>query len=131
MSVSNPFFLTKSTSLTGLIVSIVILRQGIELLLGAWGDLTDAGVSAKTRHSLQQTLQPLVSNSEKGSLLLDIRDIRARRAGSQMFVDLTAYVEGNITVRESSALDQKITRTLKAARSEIAEVRVKFQTKSA
>ncbi|EEB87482.1 hypothetical protein MPER_15154, partial [Moniliophthora perniciosa FA553] len=43
----------------GFVVSMVILQQGVQLLLGAWGDLTDAGVSAKTRDSLKRTLDPL------------------------------------------------------------------------
>lgn len=44
-----------------------------------------------------------------------------------MFVDLTATVSGEMNVRDASALDEKITQTLKNARKEITDVRVKFQ----
>ncbi|KAG5648510.1 hypothetical protein DXG03_003121 [Asterophora parasitica] len=109
----------------GLLVSFVILRQGLDLLLGAWGDLTDAGVAPKTRRSIERTLSPLLNDT--GSHLHAIQDLRARRSGSRMFVDLTASVSGTLSVHDASSLDDKITRTLKEARKEIAEVRVKFQ----
>ncbi|KAF8236447.1 CDF-like metal transporter [Tricholoma matsutake] len=114
----------------GLLVSIVILRQGLDLLLGAWGDLTDAGVSPKTRRSLERALNPLLSNSSLSfskPALLDIRDIRARRSGSLMFVDLTASVSGQMNVHDASVLEVRITQALKEARKEITEVRIKFE----
>lgn len=43
-----------------------------------------------------------------------------------MFVDLTADVSGTLSVEDASLLDDKITETLKKARREIGEVRVKF-----
>ncbi|KAF8070521.1 CDF-like metal transporter [Lyophyllum atratum] len=111
----------------GLLVSFVILRQGLDLLIGAWGDLTDAGVPPKTRRSIERSLKPLLSSSNPASPLLNVRDLQARRSGSLMFVDLTAVVPGRMSVRDASVLDETIARTLKAARKEIAEVRVKFQ----
>ena len=44
-----------------------------------------------------------------------------------MFVDLTASVSGQMSVYAASALEMKITQTLKEARKEIAEVRIKFE----
>ncbi|RDB25421.1 Mitochondrial metal transporter 2 [Hypsizygus marmoreus] len=114
----------------GLLVSLVILQQGLGLLGGAWGDLTDAGVSSKTRHAIERTLKPLLphsTSSAEASALLGIQNLRARRSGSLMFVDLTATVSGSMSVQDASELDAKITRTLKEARKEITEVRVKFR----
>lgn len=117
----------------GLLVSIVILQQGIGLLAGAWGDLTDAGVSSRTRQSLERALKPLISSSSPTEIhtpaILGIHELRARRAGSLMFVDLTAEVQGTLTVGQASTLDEKIMRTLKEAKTEITEVRVKFVAK--
>ncbi|KAJ6587004.1 mitochondrial iron ion transporter [Mycena vulgaris] len=115
----------------GLLVSIVILRQGVSLLYGAWGDLTDAGVSLRTRQALKQTLDPLLAASSSPSSLpslLAIRHVRGRRAGSLIFVDLTAEVPKTLTMHDASLLEEKITRTLKETRKEVTEVRVKFQT---
>ncbi|KAG5719817.1 hypothetical protein E4T56_gene7213 [Termitomyces sp. T112] len=111
----------------GLLVSFVILRQGLDLLSGAWGDLTDAGVSPKTRRSIEHKLNPLIHSTTSPSALLSVCDLRARRSGSLLFVDLTATVSRTTTVHETSILDDKITKTLKEARKEISEVRVKFQ----
>ncbi|KAH9485449.1 putative metal transporter [Psilocybe cubensis] len=119
----------------GLIVSVVIFRQGFGLLAGAWGDLTDAGVSPRTKQSLSKVLEPLLDKSSKPSetalpSLLSIHHLRARHAGSLMFVDLTAEVKGSITVTQATALEEKIEKTLKAARKEITEVRVTFRPSS-
>ncbi|KAG6842189.1 hypothetical protein C0991_001682 [Blastosporella zonata] len=111
----------------GLLVSFVILRQGLELLFGAWGDLTDAGVPPKTQRSIERKLNPLLNSTASSSSLLGIHDLRARRSGSLLFVDLTAMVSPTMSVCDTSALDEKITRTLKEARKEITEVRIKFK----
>lgn len=111
----------------GLLVSFVILRQGSGLLFGAWGDLTDAGVPSVTRRSIEQELKPIIHSTSSPSSLLGVRDLRARRSGSLLFVDLTARVSPTMTVHETSILDEKIMRTLKEARREITEVRVKFE----
>ncbi|KAJ6593980.1 cation efflux family-domain-containing protein [Mycena capillaripes] len=115
----------------GLLVSIVILQQGVGLLYGAWGDLTDAGIPLETRQALKRTLEPLFAASASPTStpsLLAIRHLRGRRAGSLIFVDLTAEVPKTLTVHDATLLEEKIAQTLKAARKEIAEVRVKFQT---
>ena len=126
-------------------VSIIILRQGFDLLKGAWGDLTDAGVSPRTRQSLMTILEPLVDKptltvthhqhetnflNQSSPSLLSIQHLRARRSGSLMFVDLTAEVSGSVTVTQASTLEEKITRTLKKAKKEITEVRVTFKPRS-
>ncbi|KAL0072445.1 mitochondrial metal transporter [Marasmius tenuissimus] len=113
----------------GLVVSFVILQQGTSLLMGAWGDLTDAGVSAKMIQKLKRTLEPLRSDSSPLSpaIINNITDLRARRAGSLLYVDLTAEVPGTLTVEQLSALEEEILATMKAKRREVAEVRVKFR----
>ncbi|EDR08788.1 CDF-like metal transporter [Laccaria bicolor S238N-H82] len=114
----------------GLLVSMVILKQGFDLLRGAWGDLTDAGVSPRKRKLLLKTLQPFIPDSWESSscpTLISFDHLRARRAGSLMFVDVTAKVSDDMTVIQASAWEDEITRTLKAAHKEITEVRVKFE----
>lgn len=124
-------------------MSVVILQQGFSLLAGAWGDLTDAGVPARTRKSLRKVLEPLIDKTGSTHLtngkntdhvalppLRAVQDIRARRAGSMMFVDLTAEVPGSISISQSAALEQKIESVLKGARKEISEVHVTFRPTS-
>jgi len=130
--------LTLCWGLVGLLVSIVILQQGLGLFIGAFGDLTDAGISQRTHRALTHVLEPLTSppsssspqtptTPQTHSPLLAIHTLRAKRAGSLMFVDLTADVPPSLSVRETSELERKITKTLMEARREIVEVRVRFR----
>lgn len=122
----------------GLLVSFLIIQQGWGLTLTALQQLTDAGVSAKTRESLYRTLQPLLPSSPHADTpssgqrewhtenLLAVKDLRAMRAGALMFVDLVAEVPNTLTVEQTSALEEQIVRALKKERKEISEVRIKF-----
>lgn len=107
-------------------MAVVILKQSWGLLYSTWGELTDAGVSKSTRQSLQRIVQPLVQT--ESSPLLGVTDIRARKAGSLMFVDLTAIVPKELSMLDVQRLDEEITETLKKERKEVAEVRIKFHT---
>ncbi|KAK7472803.1 mitochondrial metal transporter [Stygiomarasmius scandens] len=112
----------------GLLVSFVILQQGIGLFVGAWGDLTDAGVSAQTRDSLQRTLEPILANRDASlPSVLSISGLRARRAGSLLYVDLVAQVPSDSTVKDLVVLENQILATMKEKRKEVTEVRVKFE----
>ncbi len=125
VSISSSFSRTAFSHVLGLLVSIVILRQGVGFLVGSWADLTDASVSSKTRQSLQRTLDRVVDPSATAPVLA-IRNLRARHAGSLIYVDLVADVPSTLTVTETASVEDKICHTLMTARKEVAEVRVKF-----
>lgn len=123
----------------GVVVSFVILKQGLHLFGGAFTELTDAGISVNSQQKLLHVLSPLLSSPSSSSSsvkfgnglhdtteLLAVRHLRAKRAGSMMYVDLTADVPSNMSVLATSKLEVKISQTLKEARKEISEVRVKF-----
>jgi len=128
----------------GLLVSLVILRQGMVLFGGAFGELTDRGVSPKTQRILTRALNsllPVPSTSTESavkdshthshgiplpSVLLGIHDLRAMRAGATMFVDVVADVSPAMTMRDAVVIERNITEKLRGARREISEVRVKF-----
>ncbi|KAG8708675.1 hypothetical protein FRC09_001096, partial [Ceratobasidium sp. 395] len=80
--------------LGGMLVSLLILQQGASLTWGAFGDFTDAGVPLSTRLELTSLISPLVAPGG----LLGVRNVRAVRSGSVMFVDLTADVPADMTV---------------------------------
>jgi divalent metal cation (Fe/Co/Zn/Cd) transporter len=100
-------------------------------------DLSDKSVSPRTQQSLLEALEPMTRRSTNGPSPngsshhtdLSISSLRARRAGSLMFVDLIATVPGSITIKETTELEDKIQDTLKNARREIKEVRVTFRPK--
>ena len=113
----------------GFLVSLLILQQGVSIMGGSFRELTDAGVSPRTHQSMTRALQPLVAASPAttGPAVLAISELRARRAGALTFVDLTAAVPRTLSVADTASLEEKITRTLKEARKEVAEVRVRFR----
>ncbi|KAF9529393.1 cation efflux family-domain-containing protein [Crepidotus variabilis] len=136
--------------LGGLLVSAVIFRQGYGLFAETLGDLTDAGVSPRTKQALLKALTPFTESQSNGSTShthnhnhddphsnhnglshplppIFVSDLRARRAGSLLFVDLTARIPGTITVSQASSLEEQIEHTLKTARKEIKEVRITFK----
>ncbi|KIP08469.1 hypothetical protein PHLGIDRAFT_18915 [Phlebiopsis gigantea 11061_1 CR5-6] len=124
--------------LGGLLVSVLIMQQGWGITMSSFKQLTDAGVSAKTKSSLLLALQPLLPSASRTlpqgaaapraeQLLLGVEDLRATRAGSLMFVDLTAKVPQSLSVSDTSALENRISRTLKEAKKEVSEVRVRFE----
>ncbi|KII92111.1 hypothetical protein PLICRDRAFT_103756 [Plicaturopsis crispa FD-325 SS-3] len=122
----------------GVLVSILILRQSWGVLVGALGDLTDASVAPSTQRAMAKVLEPLLPHhSSTASIsqsqidnhtedLLAIRYLRAKRAGSHVTVDLTADVPRSLDIARASMLEEKIAETLRAARKEIRDVRVKF-----
>jgi len=117
----------------GLLVSAVILQQGYALLRVALRELMDAGVSERTLVALHQALQPLVSSGKStGAItngqtdLLHITDLRAKRSGTNMLVDLTAHVPSHLSISRVSEIEESIKAALAAKRSEVKEVRVKF-----
>lgn len=113
-------------------MSFIILWQGVGLLGGAFAELTDAGISRGSRDKLLHALEPLVhrattsGDATDGSRLLAIKDLRAKRAGSLIDVDVTVDVAHTISVLATSELEGRITQLLKDTRSEVSEVRVKF-----
>lgn len=113
----------------GILVSLVILKQGFDLLRGAWGDLTDAGVSRRKQESIQKTLTPLLRTGidDTTRMLISVDNLRARRAGSVLFVDLVAKVDASLSVAQTAQLEDKITKTIQKAKKEVAEVKVRFE----
>ncbi|KAI0063593.1 cation efflux protein [Artomyces pyxidatus] len=117
----------------GFLVSIVILRQGFSIFSGAFRELTDAGASPATLRTLSQALHTLTPQAStttpasSSSYILGFHELRARRAGSQLFVDFTASVPGTLSVGRLTELEHRIEDVLKTARKDVKEVRVRYK----
>ena len=125
--------------LSGILVSVLIVKQSWGVLADGFHQLTDGGVSPRTRQSLIDALAPLLPEPGAPPLgpsaaqveahtenLLGIRELRAMRVGGAMFVDLVADVPRTLSVGATSALEAQIVSALKGARREVKEVRVRF-----
>ncbi|KAI9442353.1 CDF-like metal transporter [Lactarius indigo] len=103
-----------------LIVSFVIFGQGLSVLKGAFWEMTDASVSKSILQSLSRPLDRLVEDPRWSTDLLHVHDLRARRAGSQLFVDFSAGVPGN----------KEMVAALKAERKDVKEVHAAEQERT-
>lgn len=111
---------------TGLLVSVVILQQGLSIFKGAFWEMTDASAPEPVLRSLSRSLDKLREDPHLDSSFLHFRDLRARRAGSHLFVNLSVGVPGVLTAFQLSQLEKQIFATLKAERKDVKEVQVQF-----
>lgn len=109
--------------LGGMLVSLLIFQQGASLTWTAFGDFTDAGVPVETRKELHSLVKPLLV-SPAPHTLLGVRNVRAVRSGSVMFVDLTADVPATMTVLDAHEVERRVRDAIMESRSEVKEVRV-------
>ncbi|KAB5590744.1 Iron ion transporter [Ceratobasidium theobromae] len=109
--------------LGGMLVSLLILQQGVSLCWTAFGDFTDAGVPLETRRELGSLVKPLLV-SPAPHTLLGIRNVRAVKSGSLMFVDLTADVPAGMTVLDAHEVEKRVRDAIMESRTEVKEVRV-------
>lgn len=114
----------------GLVVSLVIFRQGLSILKGAFWEMTDASAPDSVLQSLSRSLNRLVEDPSLSTCLLHVHDLRARRAGSQLFVSVSAGVPGNVTASQLNQLEKEMVAALKAERKDVKEVHVRFEVVS-
>lgn len=107
----------------GILVALVILKQGAQLFAGAFGELTDAGVKPKTRKQLYGALRTLAEECEE---VKGVEEVRAMRSGALLFVDVRVRVPKELTMGHASMLEQRVKDALTAVRQDVFEVRVKF-----
>ena len=76
-----------------LVVAIIILRVSWRIILPAFSELADSGVS-------QKDLEMITSVANQIDGVQRIESVRTRRLGNGIYVDLHAQVEGEISVRD-------------------------------
>ncbi|VDB87487.1 unnamed protein product [Peniophora sp. CBMAI 1063] len=106
----------------GLVVSAVIIRQGAQIFAGAFKEITDASASAPTLRTLERSLDSLTHAQS----ILGVDSLRARRAGSHLFVDLNARVRPEVSAGTLAHLEESIAGAIKEARKDVKEVAVRF-----
>jgi len=112
--------------LGGLLVSAVIMRQGGSIFAGAFKEMTDASAPAPTLRAIEKALDPLLLPEGSGTEILGVDRLRARRAGSQLFVDLSARVRPEMSAVALAVLEERVAAAVKAARKDVKEVAVRF-----
>jgi divalent metal cation (Fe/Co/Zn/Cd) transporter len=115
---------------TGLLVSVVILQQGLAIFKGAFWEMTDASAPEPIIRSLSHSLDKLLEDPHLKTSVLHMGGLRARRAGSHLFVNLSIGVPGDLSALQLDQLEKRIVAALKADRKDVKEVHVQFEVTS-
>lgn len=103
----------------------MILISGVNIFGGAIGELMDASISDSTLNVYSTILDG--QSSHLAPALAGIRHIRGVRSGGTVFVDVDVEVASTATAQDVIGIAQRLEETLRGARKEVKEVRVKFE----
>ena len=92
--------------------------------------MTDASAPESVIRSLSHSLDKLRENEGLVISSLHFYGLRARRAGSHLFVDVSARVPGDLMATQLDRLEKQIVAALKAERKDVKEVQVQFKVTS-
>jgi cation diffusion facilitator family transporter len=98
----------------GLVVALFILHMGYEIFMEAVNELMD-----KVDDELYQQIREVVCTSEG---IIDIRDLRVRSHGPDIFIDLRVVVEDELSVVEGHKISRRTEERIKDSISNIQEI---------
>ncbi len=87
--------------LAGFMVSIIIIKVGIELFIQGYNELMDISIEEEKLHRL---INKIISHNE----ILNINKIRTRKHGSKVFVEIKVCVNPDFTVRKGHIISQAV-----------------------
>lgn len=87
--------------IAAIVVSILIIKVGVELYIKAVRGLVDESADDKTLLRIEE----LIFSVEE---VKDIKDLKTRIFGNKIFVDIEILVDGNITVREGHDIAEEV-----------------------
>jgi cation diffusion facilitator family transporter len=103
-----------------LIVSVMILKAAWDITKPALSELIDVGASHQDTHRIIE-----ISRSVSG--VISVHRVRTRRSGAGLFVDLHAFVDGNIPVHAGHVIATQLQRKLIVEGPGVADVVVHIE----
>lgn len=98
-----------------IVVGAMIVKAGIGFAWEAMRELMDEGLASEEVAAIRATLQATPG-------VIDIHDLRTRRMGHRVLVDVHLQVDGDITVREGHAIGESARHRAIAAHPEVLDV---------
>lgn len=92
-------------SVIAMVVAVLLIRMGVEVLRKTTRDLMDA--------TCEEEELVIVGVLEKNQDLLEYHDLRTRRSGTTVFMDVHICIDGNKTVSEGQGIVAKVEEELK------------------
>jgi len=94
-------------SVIALVVAVLLIRMGVDVLRKTTRDLMDA--------SCEDEEMVIVGVLEKNQDLLEYHDLRTRRSGTTVFMDVHVCIDGKRTISEGQGIVAKVEEELRAA----------------
>lgn len=91
--------------LAGFVVSIFVMKAGVRLFHTAYEELMDAALPMNMLNKIKD-----LSNQIEG--IKNIKDIKGRKMGIDIFVDMTIEVDRHMTVEEAHLITAKVRRNV-------------------
>ncbi|HKK99574.1 MAG TPA: cation diffusion facilitator family transporter [Desulfotignum sp.] len=103
-----------------IVVSVFIIKAGIDILGGSIAELVDAGMS-------QQEMARIRTLIEDIPHVRGVHRLRSRKTGGAFFIDLHLAVDGGITVQQGHDISETVKQTIMANKPHIIEVMVHLE----
>ncbi len=107
--------------LAGIVVALMIARAGFDILREAIGDLMDAGLDDKALQKYEEMVSAIPG-------VVSVHDMRTRRAGGEVFVDLHILVNPEASVTEGHHIGEMVRQCLIHEIEDIQDVLVHVDT---
>ncbi|EGZ22807.1 hypothetical protein PHYSODRAFT_310551 [Phytophthora sojae] len=112
--------------LAGIAVGGIILKMGAEMGWDATKELCDAKLPDMTIRSLEKAVDEVVGNSNGD--VLSVRQLRSRRVGRHIHVDLTLVVDDAASVHRAVEWKQKVKGAIKHRMPRVKDIVVEIAT---
>jgi cation diffusion facilitator family transporter len=103
-----------------ILVSVFIIKVGIDILGDSLAELTDKGMSPKDRTEIQILIQSIAH-------VQGTHRIRSRKIGGSFFLDLHLEVDGQMSVRQGHEISETVRQTLMARYPKVIDVMVHLE----
>lgn len=87
--------------IAALLVGLMVLRMGWEFLWGALNDLTDHAASEPERQAIRSEILATPG-------VLGVHDLRTRKTGDMLLVDVHLEIDGNLSVRQGHEIAEAV-----------------------
>lgn len=91
--------------LAGLIVSVIVVKVGIDLFLKGYNELMDSSIEEDELNKISDLIM-------KGTKIESLNDLKARRHGSKIYVDVEVCVDSNISVQEGHDIAEDVEKVI-------------------
>ncbi|EOD00271.1 cation diffusion facilitator family transporter [Caldisalinibacter kiritimatiensis] len=103
--------------LAGLVVSVIVVKVGIEIFINGYNELMDSSIE---KEKLYKVAEEILENTEVNN----INELRSRKHGSKVFIDIKVCVDPNITVAKGHSIGEDVEKIIHKNIDHVKEVLV-------